>query len=254
MFDSVYISLLSFVFIFGGSVVGHFLSRKLPPRYFTPESKEAVKMTWGIIATMTALVLGLMIASAKSSFDAVNNETTLTSAKLIMLNNVLRRYGPQADDVRQDLKATVASALKRDWPDEQIDSDVPAAAPNSNVIEIFETKLDGLVPVNDTQRALLTEAQAIAGDLSLERWEIIEQSQISLPTMLFVSVVFWLTLLFMGLSLFAPQNSMTLVASLLGAISVCVAIFVVSDMSHPTEGLICISSSSRLDVWHHMQQ
>jgi hypothetical protein len=247
-------SLLSFVFIFGGAILGHYLSRRLPVRYFTPESKDAVKMTWGIIATMTALVLGLMIASAKTSFDSINNATTVSSAKLIELNHLLVRYGPEAAPVRQDLRNAVASAFKRDWPDEEIESDVPAASADSNVMEVFAEQLDQLVPATDTQRQLLVQAHQIASDLSLQRWVIVEQSRTSLPSVLFVAVVFWLTLLFLGLSLLAPQNKMTLVSSLLGATSVCVAIFVISDMSQPMDGLISVSSSSRFDVWQHMKQ
>ena len=248
------VGLISFGFITGGSLLGFHLSQRLPDHHLSTESREAVKMTWGIIATLTALVLGLLIASAKTNFDTVNSERTGSAAKLIVLNHILVRYGPQAVALRQNLREAVASGIKRDWPGEPFDANVTPAPPNSNVIEAFQDKLSQLTPENDAQRALLARAEQICGELALERWLVIEQSGASLPDVLFVAVVFWLTLLFVGLGLLAPHNKTTLAASILGSISVSVAIFIISDMSYPLQGLISVSSDSMRDVWNHLSQ
>ena len=248
------ISLISFFFIASGTLAGFYISRLLPEHHLSTESKDAIKMTWGIIATMSALVLGLLVASAKTAFDTVNNARTDMAVKYIVLHHTLVDYGPQAEGAREDLRRMVAAAFKRDWPDENLGVDVPAAPDNSNLMEGFQDRLSQLVPTTDNQRALLAQAQRLSGELSTSRWLIIEQSTTNLPEALYIALVFWLTVLFMGLGLIAPHNRTTLITSLLGAFCVSVAVFLINDMSHPLKGLITVSSASMHDVWSHLNQ
>jgi hypothetical protein len=97
------ISLISFVFILGGALFGFYLGSVLPNDHLSHESRDAVKMGWGIIATMSALVLGLFVASAKNTFDVVNVGYTDRAVKFIVLNHILAEYGVQADGVRSHL-------------------------------------------------------------------------------------------------------------------------------------------------------
>lgn len=60
---------INFVSVFGAAMTGMFLSTVLPEDHLSPESKDAIKITVGLVSTMAALLLGLLIASAKSSFD-----------------------------------------------------------------------------------------------------------------------------------------------------------------------------------------
>ena len=247
--DPLTISSISFFFILGGMLLGFYINRRLPEHHLSSESKDSVKMTWGIIATMSALVLGLLVASAKNTFDTVNNERTEAAAKLIILNHILVRYGPDADGLRQDLRRDIASGIKRDWPDEKFDFDVPAAPQNSNLIDEFQNKLDRLNPTTEEQRDELSQAQKVCAELALGRWLVIEQTTVQLPNVLLITVVFWLSLLFMGLGLIAPRNKTTLISSALGVFSVSLAIYIINDMSHPLQGLISVSSNSMHDVW-----
>ena len=127
--EPITISSISFCFIFAGALAGFYFGHRLPEHHLSSESKDAVKMGWGIVATMSALVLSLLVASAKNTFDTVNSECTESAAQIIVLNDILVQYGPQADAVRTDLRLLVASAIKRDWPEEQI-ADTVAAAPS----------------------------------------------------------------------------------------------------------------------------
>ncbi len=212
-------------------------------------------MGWGIVATMSALVLGLLVASAKNTFDTVSSESTDASAKIIMLNHILVQYGSDADAERHDLRTDVASVIKRDWPDTTISDAAPAAPQHSNVIQDFSDSLGKkLIPQTDQQRALLAKAQKLSDELSLERWLIIEQSRNSLPPPLIIALVFWLTILFLGLGLCSPHNKTVLAMLFLCSLSVSVAIFLINDMSHPMRGLIFVSSDSMLDVWSHLNE
>lgn len=248
------ISLISFIVIFSGLLFGFYLSTRLPEHHLSPDSKEAVKMTWGVVATLTALVLGLLIASAKTTYDTVNNERTDAAAKLIVLSNTLRRYGHEADSIRHDLRDLVAAGIKRDWPEETVTSDIAAAPANSNLMEDFQDKLSQLTPATEAQRSLLARAHQLCDELSMGRWLVIEQSTSEIPAVLFAAVIFWLTVLFIGLGMFAPRNKMTLIGSVFGIISLSIGIFIVSDLSYPLGGLISVSSTSMHDVWQHLSQ
>jgi hypothetical protein len=252
--EPIQISLISFAFIIAGALFGFYLSSILPETHLSHDSKEAVKMGWGIIATMSALVLSLLVASAKNTFDVVNSETTETAAQIIVLNHALLQYGPDADPIRNDLKTKVAASIKRDWPDDAIDSSVPAAPQHSNLMEGMHDEVSKLKPTTDEQRELKSQAEAASETLSKGRWLIIEQSRISLPTALFFALVFWLTLLFFGLGLFSPHNKTVLMMLILCSLSVSIAIFLINDLSHPLRGVIEISSVPMLDAFAHINQ
>ena len=255
--DPLTISLISFCCIFGGAISGYVCARHLPEHHLNHDSRDAVKMGWGIVATMSALVLSLLVASAKNTFDTVNSESTEASAKLIMLNHTLVRYGPDADAAREDLRRLVASVIKRDWPEETITETVPtpAAPQHSNLMEGFnDTLATKLKPSTEEQKELLAEAHKLTTELALARWLIIEQSKNSLPPALIIALVFWLSILFLGLGLFSPKNKTVLAMLVLSSVSVSVAIFLINDMSHPMRGIISVSSASMLDVWDHVNQ
>jgi hypothetical protein len=248
------ISLITFACISAGALTGFYLGLILPEHHLSSDSKDAVKMTWGILATMSALVLGLLVASAKNSFDTVNNEITVVVAKILVLNHVLILYGPQADAVRHELHLAVASAIKRDWPDEAISASTSTAIEKGNGMEQVRDKLNELSPATDAQRALLSQAEQISGDLMLARWLVIEESRTLLPTVLFVPLVAWLTLLFAGIGLLAPRNKTVLAASFLGSLSLAVAIFLINDLSHPLSGIVTVSSAPMRDALDYLGQ
>ena len=209
-------------------------------------------MGWGIIATMSALVLGLLVASAKNTYDTASAEATETAAKLIVLNHKLVQFVPDADGVRGYLRLAIASAIERDYPEVNLGINVPAAAQNSNVMQGFSDQLTTLIPKTEAQQAILAQAKQLTIELNLARWLIIEQSKNPLPFTLVVAVVFWLSILFLGLGLFCPNNYTVLLMLMLCSLSVSVAIFLVIDLSLPFKGLISISPAAMLDVWSHL--
>ncbi len=111
--NSIALSLITFSFILAGTILGFYLSRALPEHHVSEESKDSIKMAWGIVATMAALVLSLLLSSAKSSFDTISNEMTLMGAKIIVLDQALVRYGPEAKPVRDELHTAVARRIQK---------------------------------------------------------------------------------------------------------------------------------------------
>src|SRR5437762_304766 len=116
--SSLMISGIVFACIFGGTLLGMILRAILPEKHLSAESKDLVKLGMGLIGTMTALVLGLLIASAKSSFDTQRNGLAQLSANIVFLDRSLAHYGPETKDVREMLRASVADMLQRTWPED----------------------------------------------------------------------------------------------------------------------------------------
>jgi hypothetical protein len=170
----------------------------------------------------------------------------------VVLNHILAEYGLQADSVRSHLFSAVAAGIKRDFPEEKISSTVPAAPQHSNLMEGIHDEVGKLTAATDEQRKLLSEAEQVSGDLSISRWRVIEQSRTYLPNALFVALVFWLTILFVGLGLFSPRNRTVLLMLVLCSLSVSIAIYLINDLSHPLRGIIQVSSAPILDAFNQM--
>ena len=68
----------------------------LPGHQLSTEDKDVVRLGTGLIGTIAALVLGLLIASAKNSYDTQNSQVRQMTANIILLDNVLAQYGPEA--------------------------------------------------------------------------------------------------------------------------------------------------------------
>ena len=121
------ISLVAFCCIFGGTLLGMFLRTLLPEHHVSDESKYAVKLGIGMIATLAALALGLLIASAKGNFDTMSSELRQNRARVILLDRVLAHYGPETKETRELLRRTIASMIKRIWPEDKVGQTVTEA-------------------------------------------------------------------------------------------------------------------------------
>jgi len=237
------ISGIVFACVFGGTLLGMFLRAVLPEQHLSNESKDVVKLGMGLIGTMTALVLGLMIASAKSSFDAQRTGLGQLSANIILLDRVLAHYGPESKDARDMLRASVADMLERTWPGENPASGkTEAQTRTEGRYEGLYEKIQELAPKNDAQRGLQAEALKLGIDMSQTRWSLFAQRGSSIPIPFLVVMVAWLALLFASFSLFAPPNPTVVVTLLICALAVSSAIFLILELDRPFAGIIQISS------------
>jgi hypothetical protein len=252
--SSLEIALISAGCIFGGVLLGLFLQNLLPGHHLSAESKDTVKLGAGMIATLSALVLGLLVSSAKSTFDTMNAEITQGAAKIIYLDRLLADYGPETGDAREMLHRNVASGIQAIWPETDIGASGFTTFERMNSMERLQLKLQELKPATEAQRQFYQQAQQVCSELRLSRWLIIEQSQSALPTPFLVMVLFWLTMLHMSFGLFAPRNAMVIVVLLICALSVSGAIFLILEMNHPLSGLIKVSSAPMLKALEHLGQ
>jgi hypothetical protein len=252
--NSIAMSSICFGCILSGTALGFYFGRNLPKHHLDNDSKDTIKMAWGTVATMAALVLSLLLASAKSSFDTVSSENTQAATKIILLDRVLARYGPETKAVRNDLRNDVAAGIQKMWS--TTNSAIPASAvlEGGSGMEQVQADLSQLTPLSDSQRVLLSQAQQLCGDLLQARWLVVEQSRTGLPNVLFVILVFWLAMLFVGLGLFAPRNKTVLIVLFICNLSFSTAIFLINEMSHPVDGMMKISSAPMLKALEHLSQ
>ena len=242
--SSLVISGIVFACILGGSILGMILRALLPEKHFSPETKDLVKLGMGLIGTMTALVLGLLVASAKSSFDTQRNGLAKMSGNVIVVDRALAHYGPESKDAREMLRASVDDMLQRTWPQESADPESTGekSATEGKYEGLYE-KIQELTPKNDAQRAFQAQALKTAMDIGQERWLLLSQKGSSIPTPFLVVLVAWLTLIMASFSLFAPPNATAFLTLLICTLSVSSAIFLILELDRPFDGMIQISSA-----------
>ncbi len=230
-----------FVIVFAGALVGMALRRVLPEDHLSSDAKDVVKLAMGLIATMAALVLGMLVSTAKSSYDTRKNEVAEMSSRIVAIDQLLANYGPEAKGVRADLRDLVVVGLNRIWPGEaskQVD-----LRPKEDTRD-FYSQLQALAPKNDSQGATKAEAISMAANLRQTRWRMFveaEQTSMSLP--LLAVLVAWLIAIFIGFGMFAPPNPTVIMTLAICALSVSAAIFIIMEMYTPFSGVLKISSA-----------
>ena len=236
------ISLVVCACVVCGALLGMYLRHALPPDYLKDDTRQIVNVAIGLIATLAALVLGLMVASAKSSFDARADEIRESGARIIMLDRSLRQYGPETAEARQLLRQLIQGRIQRKWgtPNDQLQEG--AAGSQTAEIEAVRQHLFALAPTNDAQKWLQTRALSIAADLEQSRWLLIEHVRSTIPRPFLIVLVFWLVVIFANLGLFAPPNSTVYTIIFVCALSVATAIFLILEMDQPYEGVLQISN------------
>jgi Protein of unknown function (DUF4239) len=205
------------------------------------DSKDVVKLGIALIATMSALVLGLLIASARSAFDTRSNQLVQASADIILLDRVLARYGPETKEARALLQRAVAAAVERFWP---ADGERRATIdPRASPVEALYDKIEELPPQTDAQRSLRTQALTMALDLARTRLLLFEHLGTSIPVSFLVVLVFWLCIIFASFGLFAPKNATVIAVLGVCALSVSGAIFLIIELDRSFEGLLQVSGA-----------
>jgi hypothetical protein len=242
--SSLTIGLISAGCIFGGALLGVWLHKVLPERHLDDASKDTVKLGAGLLATLAALVLGLLVSSAKSSLDAMNTGIAQAGAKILLVDHTLADYGPETKDVREQLRQIVASSIDRIWPEEKGRSGgLRAVESLDDAGKLFKARLRELTPANDFQKSRLAQAVQLSDDVLQTRLLLMEGEQTNLPTTFIVVLVFWLTGLFISFGLFAPSNGVVMTVLLICALSVSSAIFLILEMNRPLDGFIKASNA-----------
>jgi len=238
---STAVAVVVFGCTFLGALAGLVLHARLPVHHLDGDSKDVLKLVMGLIATMAALVLGLLISSAHRSYDAQEAEVQQIAVHLFQLDRALERFGPDASDARKLLYQIVLAEVKFA---STIDgggamTDKPLQA-QKETAELFD-RITSLSPKTEAQRFIQAQALQLLSRLADTRLLLNEQARGSISWPFLVVLVFWLAVLFVGFGLFARFNATLVAALLVGAVSVAGAIFLILEMNRPYTGLMQIS-------------
>jgi hypothetical protein len=242
------ISLVACVIMLCGAAGGAVLQKVLPEHQLNDHSKDIVRLGSALIATISALVLGLLITSAKTTYDTQRNEVREITAKMILIDYQLKRYGPEARPARALLRQSVGPEIDRIWGDRAVTSVTGAPFQPSVVGDFLYAAIEALSPQNAVQRTLKFQALQTTTSVTEERVLLSEQSDAGLPTPLLVVLIFWLTILLTSFTLFSSVNLTGVVALVIIALSASGAIFLILEMNTPFTGLMQISSTPLHDA------
>jgi hypothetical protein len=229
-----------FALLLAGILVGALLRRALPKTHLSKDTQDVVRLGAGLIATIGGLLLGLLIASAKGSYDTESTQVQQITADLILLDTLLKNYGPEALPIRNQMRNAVGPFVDRLWHEQNAETRSSFAT----VAQAEKVYLDiqALTPQNDLQRSLQARAVQVSTSLAQTRLLLFVESGNNIPTPFLAILVFWLFVIFVTFSLFSPLNATGLIFLCLFAFSTACALFLILELNAPFAGLMQISS------------
>jgi hypothetical protein len=245
------IALVVLACVIAGGVLGYVFNASLPAHHLSADSRDSVKQTVSVLSTLTALVLGLLIGTAKSSYDAKSDGLTEMAADIVLLDRVMAEYGPETAKARELLRDGTAANLKELWEGGGVQVSKLAAVGKTDPLEAILADLRALTPQTDVQRELRARAVSISGDLAKTRWLIFSRTGGTIPAPFLIVLVSWLALTFAGLGLIAARNATVMAAGVATALAVAGAMFLILELDTPYGGVITISDAPlRLALEH----
>ena len=232
-------AVIAFLCMCAGIALGFGLRAALKETIF--EAKEIVGIgdagVTGLVVLLSALVLGLLVASANSSFNDVRDGLADSAARVSLAGQLLKDYGPAADPARTALCQATGSAARLEAVDNRMSM-------------IFEERLEpvtheirALSPTTAAQTDIKPRVEKLVEDVRLTRRNVFEESNTRSPRLLIAVLVFWLATVFTAFALQSPRSLMAICALLVGAASVSAAILLVDELNTPLSGLITVSTS-----------
>jgi hypothetical protein len=235
------IALIVFICCFGAALIGLVLHRLVPERHLDSDSKDTVKLVMGLIATMSALVLGLLIATAKSSYDAQQTAVEQVAADIIQFDQRLAHFGPETSGIRSRYRNDVLRVHALVWSPEGDHTEALDPRLSAREFEEIIRETQDLVPKTEAQHSDQAKALEIASTVRHTRLLLFVGMDSRIPRPFLIVLVLWITMLFLGFGLFARFNLTVTISLLIGAVSIATAIFLVLELSHPFSSLLRIS-------------
>ena len=236
------ISLLVAACIFAGGLAGLYLHPLLPPDHRSKETQDVVRLGIGMLSVLASLVLGLLIATAKTSYDTADHAIRSYAAELALLNETLRDYGGAASVPRDLLRTYTEQMLQAGWPTDGTRPAGLADDASELLLEHVREAIRALKPIDDGQRSLQVQASDISVTLLRQRWLLIEQQGPSVQRVVLVILVSWVTVIFASFGMNAPRNGTVVAVLLICSLAIGGAIFLILEMDRPMDGIMQISS------------
>jgi hypothetical protein len=224
--------------VFGGALVGLALRALLPTGHLGDDTKDIVKLGISLLATLSALVLGLLVSSARDSFTNVSTQLTNVAVTVVELDRVLAQYGPETNATRDQLKDNFASAVEILFSGDPMQQAALARPEARHRSEGIAAAIRQLVPGDAVQSELRSQALGLVNEVVGVRWLLVVISNQGISIQLLAVVVAWLTIMFMGFGLFAPRNATLVAALFMVALCASGAVFLIVELNQPLDGWI----------------
>jgi len=234
--------LASFASILIGAAAGMLLRRTLPADVLEGGSKEAIRLGAGFLSTLAALVIGLMIASTKNSYDTQNTNIRQLGANVVLVDQMLLKYGPETKTARTLLRELISTAASRIWQENAERNRHEPTFVVSGTADRFYNAVEGLTPANEEQTSLKSRIVQATTEIGRTRVLVFTQSDNAIPVPFFIVLTFWLVVIFASFSVFAEPSPIVIASILVFAFSVSSALFLIVDLSQPFDGLMQISN------------
>ncbi|HZR81890.1 MAG TPA: hypothetical protein VFD92_12390 [Candidatus Binatia bacterium] len=239
----VAVSGIAFAAMFGAAIVGTLLRSILPERYLSDESKEVIRLGSALIATMSALLLGLLVASTRGAYEEKRSQVIRMTADLIELDLCMKDYGAEARPVRQAMRDAVPAIVDGIWRGQADRFRSDANAEPDTGTEAVLSELQELSPRDDGQRARRARAIEVGLDLAQIQLVLFSQPDNAISPPFITVMVLWLAFIFGTFTLFAPPNPLIVAVLLVSALSAASALFLILDLDSPFAGLLQIPAA-----------
>jgi hypothetical protein len=226
------------VIVFGGALLGMCVT--LPESHLRDEIKDVIRLSAGLIGTISGLVLALLISSAKSSYDASNTQIKQITSNIIYLDILLEQYGPETNTLRVALRDTVPRMVDRIWNERINGNKSEPFVATTEAVALIE-RIQELKPDSEAKRDLQARMLSVVANSQQIRFDLFAHAHDSISTPFLVILIFWLTIIFASFGLFSRPNPIVIVTFFVGALSVSGAVFLILEMDRPFAGLLQIS-------------
>jgi hypothetical protein len=237
LMDSITTSAIVYTCISGSVVCGMYLRYVLPNEHMSTDSRDAIKLSLGVMASIASVALGMLVASAKGFYDMQTAEVVELSDQAILLDRTLAHFGPEAMDTRDNLRASMVQALDRTW---RAGGSRLDPGPLSN--RLYDMILQ-LPARDDGKRGLKTQALTISMAVAHQHWLMHEQMLTPVPPTLLIILASWLSIIFLGFGLLSPRNATVTTSLFISALTVSGAFLLILEMYRPYQGLIQVPSA-----------
>ena len=233
------VSFVVFVMVWTGALFGMWLRRAVPLDHLSTDAKDTIRLAVGLLVTMTSLVLGMLVSSAKTYYDSQKNVVAQMSSQIILLDSLLQTFGPEAKPLRVELRSDLEHAIDRIWPKEG--ARLSQLRPKDYDQKV-NRQVELLTPKNAAEESAKAQVVANIQQLRETYWLMfLNSEQTTVSLLLLMVVTAWLVTIFISFGMFAPPNSTVMVTLLICAMAVSAAIFIIMEMYSPFNGIMRIS-------------
>jgi len=239
-------AVLTFVCTFAAALLGTFILTALPPAHVSKDSQDVIRLGMGLVATMTALLLGLVTAAAKGSFDSQDLAIKNAAAGILTLDHLLARYGPETQPTRELLRQALSARIETMWPSDggsrSALDDTASVRRTGEAADEIEAEIRRLSPQTEAQQYFRSEALKVTSEVLRTRWRLLSAGG-AVPKQFLIVVIFWLSMTFASFGLSAPRNATVMTVFAISTLSVAAAVFLIFELDGPFEGIIRVSNA-----------